>query len=168
MKCGVDIVQISRIARALGESSQGTATGERFKQKVFTPREIAYCEARSPSSSPSGSPSYGATAPTQEAPAASAATESAASAPAPRRLGALQSYAARFAAKEAFAKALGTGLGSDVSLCEIEVENDPASSKPSIRLSGKTLDLFAAQGFSQIELSLSHEADYAVAFVIIQ
>ena len=151
MKCGVDIVQISRIARAFGEggdgtkTSSGSATGERFKEKVFTPREIAYCETRSPS--------LGATAPTQAT---------------PRRLGALQSYAARFAAKEAFAKALGTGLGSDVSLCEIEVVNDLASGKPSIWLSGKTQALFTAQGFTQIELSISHEADYAVAFVIIQ
>ena len=84
-----------------------------------------------------------------------------------RTNGALQSFAARFAAKEAFAKALGTGLGADVSLCEIEVVNDPASGKPSLHLSGNTLARFTAAGFEQIELSLSHEADYAVAFVVI-
>src|SRR5262249_56185686 len=68
---GVDVCEVARIQRALE-----APTGERFRMRVFTPGEQAYCEAR--------------------------------------RRGRFASYAARFAAKEAAMKALGTGWADGV------------------------------------------------------
>lgn len=78
--------------------------------------------------------------------------------------GRVSSLAARWAAKEAVGKALGTGIG-DVSWQEIEVVND-AKLRPSIRLYGAAADLAGRQGISNIVISLSHTKDYAVAFVV--
>ncbi|MCB5286970.1 MAG: holo-ACP synthase [Candidatus Cloacimonetes bacterium] len=78
-----------------------------------------------------------------------------------------QSYAARFAAKEAFMKALGTGWDEGISWAEIEVIND-AKGKPSISLSGSTQALAQSRGPQKIHLSLSHEKDYAIATVILE
>ncbi|MES2732325.1 MAG: holo-ACP synthase [Bacteroidota bacterium] len=81
-----------------------------------------------------------------------------------------ESYAARFAAKEAFLKALGTGLLIACELNEIEVENNP-SGKPDIHLSPllheKVKEIFAVPNF-KIHLSLSHTSQVAIAFVIIE
>ena len=74
---GIDVIEVDRIERALTRDR----TGDRFRARVFTPREIAYCEAR-------GKPRY-------------------------------QSYAARFAAKEAAMKAMGTGWNRNVGWREI-------------------------------------------------
>lgn len=74
-----------------------------------------------------------------------------------------QHYAARFAAKEAFSKAAGTGWNSDFSWQEVEVMNEP-SGKPSLRLSGWALKDF---GRKKVFLSLSHSGDYVAAVVII-
>jgi len=74
-----------------------------------------------------------------------------------------QHYAARFAAKEAFSKATGTGWNSDFSWQEVEVINEP-SGKPYLRLSGVSLKDY---GRKKIFLSLSHSGDYVVAVVII-
>lgn len=76
-------------------------------------------------------------------------------------------YASRFAAKEAFSKALGTGLcGFD--LKEVFVtKND--SGKPEIILTGKARTVFDERcGNANIHLSLSHEKEYAIAFVVIE
>ncbi|MCB5253651.1 MAG: holo-ACP synthase [Candidatus Cloacimonadaceae bacterium] len=78
-----------------------------------------------------------------------------------------QSYAARFAAKEAFMKALGTGWDEGICWTEIEVVND-ARSKPGLALSGATKALALSRGTGQIFLSLSHEKDYAIATVILE
>lgn len=78
-----------------------------------------------------------------------------------------QSYAARFAAKEAFMKALGTGWDEGISWAEIEVIND-AKGKPSLKLSGATQALAQSRGTERIHLSLSHEKDYAIATVILE
>ena len=78
--------------------------------------------------------------------------------------GRLGSLAARWAAKEAVAKALGTGIG-DVSWQEIEVFNDDKLC-PSIQLHGAAADLAGELGISTIAISLSHTVDYAVAFVV--
>jgi len=78
-----------------------------------------------------------------------------------------QSYAARFAAKEAVMKALGTGWDNGISWTEIEVIND-AKGKPDIVLSGKSKDLVKSKGVRQIQLSMSHEQQYAIAFVILE
>ena len=74
-----------------------------------------------------------------------------------------QHYAARFAAKEAFSKATGTGWNSDFSWQEVEVINEN-SGKPCLRLGGQALENF---GKEKIFLSLSHSGDYVTAVVII-
>lgn len=78
-----------------------------------------------------------------------------------------QSYAARFAAKEAFMKALGTGWDEGISWTQIEVIND-AKGKPCLKLSGATEDIAKSRGTELIHLSLSHEKDYAIATVILE
>ena len=76
---------------------------------------------------------------------------------------AAQSAAGIFAAKEAFLKAIGTGLGG-ASLTEIEVAHTPQG-QPILRLSGKAL---AALGDSRAWVTITHEADMAAATVIIE
>jgi len=78
-----------------------------------------------------------------------------------------QSYAARFAAKEAFMKALGTGWDEGICWAEIEVINNDKG-KPEIVLRGATLRYFAARKLDRIHLSLSHEKEYAIATVIVE
>jgi holo-[acyl-carrier protein] synthase len=79
-------------------------------------------------------------------------------------------FAKRFAAKEAFAKAIGLGIGRGIEFKDIEVEND-ALGKPSIKiLNGKTAFLkehFSCEKFA-IHLSLTDERSYASAYVIIE
>lgn len=76
------------------------------------------------------------------------------------------SYAERFAAKEAVAKAFGTGLGKDIFFKDIEVRNMP-SGQPLIVLSQKAKDLLIQKGRFDLKLSLSGVKDFAVAFAII-
>jgi holo-[acyl-carrier protein] synthase len=78
--------------------------------------------------------------------------------------GRVSSLAARWAAKEAVAKALGTGIG-DVSWQEIEVVNN-SNLNPSIRLHGAAAELATQMGISGFALSMSHTREHAVAFVI--
>lgn len=80
---------------------------------------------------------------------------------------AAQHYALRFAAKESFLKALGTGLRDGLSWKDIEVVNDPLG-KPEIRLTGRALELFQQHGLSSCLLSLSHDAGGAVAMVVLE
>lgn len=76
-------------------------------------------------------------------------------------------YAARFAAKEAFFKAMGTGWRGGMAWTDICVENNELG-KPGIILSGKTLENFKNNKFRTIHLSISHVREYAVAYVIIE
>lgn len=76
------------------------------------------------------------------------------------------SYAARFAAKEAFLKAVGTGL-RDGSLQDIEVYNDELGC-PHLRVKGFWAEKIANLGTKKIFLSLSHGQDYAVAQCILE
>ena len=76
-------------------------------------------------------------------------------------------YAARFAAKEAFFKALGTGWRDKMNINEVEILNDELG-KPYIELSGETLQVFEQKGGGRIHISLSHIKETAVAFVIIE
>jgi len=69
-------------------------------------------------------------------------------------------YAGRFAAKEAIAKAIGTGFGPDLSWTEIEILNDP-SGKPTARVKNNK-----SQG--HVLISISHCKHYATAFCIIE
>lgn len=76
------------------------------------------------------------------------------------------SFAARFAAKEAVLKALGTGL-REGSLQEIAVDNDGLG-KPLVQLSGHFAMLAKQIGVKNIQISLSHSRDFAVAYVIME
>jgi holo-[acyl-carrier protein] synthase len=78
--------------------------------------------------------------------------------------GRIASLAARWAAKEATAKALGTGIGA-VSWREIEVFSD-ANQRPSLHLHGAAAELAAQLGLQTFTVSLSHAKEYAVAFVV--
>lgn len=84
----------------------------------------------------------------------------------PRKLAA-QHLALRFAAKEAFLKALGTGLRDGISWLDMEVRKDELG-KPFLELSGKAAARFAALGAESCHLSLSHDAGCAVAMVILE
>ena len=78
-------------------------------------------------------------------------------------------YAKRFAAKEAFVKAIGTGFRSDINFIDIEIKNYK-NGKPYISLS-KKLNNFLQKKFKiqkyKVFLSLSDEKDYSIAFVVI-
>jgi holo-[acyl-carrier protein] synthase len=118
---GVDIIEIGRIEKIIERDP-------RFCDKIFTPAEIAYCEAKHTRA---------------------------------------QHYAARFAAKEAFLKAMGTGLRGEMSWLDITIDNDSLG-KPFIRLTGHTAELFTKGGRQQVLLSLSHAKEFAVAFVLVE
>jgi holo-[acyl-carrier protein] synthase len=121
--CGIDIIEIDRIRQSM------ETTGEAFRDRVFTRREIAYCESKK-----------GAR---------------------------YKSYAARFAAKEAVAKALGTGISQGIRWVDIEVLNHD-SGKPYVVISGKAGKIFEEMGGRHISVSLSHCGDYAVAYAALQ
>ena len=114
---GVDLVEVRRIGAALAQAR----TGERFRTRVFTAGEIAYCE---------------------------------------RRRNAAESYAARFAAKEAAMKTLGAAFG----WCEIEVMR--GDGPPTLHLHGRAAERAAQLGIRRLSLSLSHTADLAAAYVV--
>ena len=119
---GVDMIEVERVERALSR----LGTGDRFRQRVFTKNEIAYCDSR-------GRPRY-------------------------------QSYAARFAAKEAVMKALGTGWNRHVGWNDVEVIRQRGRA-PIIVLHGKAAEFAARLGVARIHLSLSHTASFAIACV---
>jgi holo-[acyl-carrier protein] synthase len=118
---GTDAIEIARIERAVDHPQWG----ERFRQRVFTAGEIAYCLKRA---------RYA------------------------------ESFAARFAAKEAVMKALGTGYAKGVWWRDIEVVR--ASGRPTIVLSGGAAARAAAIGATRWHLSLTHTAGQAMAHVI--
>lgn len=122
---GIDIVDVGRMKRVLGAGSRG----ERFKRRVFTDEERAYCEGR----------------------AARAA----------------ESYAARFAAKEAVKKALGSPARFGFAWPDIEVIR-LASGAPRIVLHGRTKAKAQSMGASVIHLSLSHVETFAVAQAVVE
>jgi len=78
-----------------------------------------------------------------------------------------ESYAARFAAKEAGMKALGTGWSRGVRWCDIEVVR-PKGQRPTIQLHGEAAEVAARLGATNIALSLTHTADQAFAHVILE
>jgi holo-[acyl-carrier protein] synthase len=120
---GVDLVKVARLAAAIERH------GERFLNRVFTPREIAYCQ---------------------------------------KRRAAASAFALRFAAKEAFSKALGVGLRQGgIRWQEVEVVPNPLG-KPELVVSGRAADLCAAAGITGMHLSLTDENDQALAVVILE
>ncbi len=79
-----------------------------------------------------------------------------------------QHLAGRWAAKEAFSKALGTGIGESCRWRDIIIENDPGG-KPSLTAVDTTAEtLRRLAGDARIHLSISHETEYACATVVIE
>lgn len=77
------------------------------------------------------------------------------------------SYAVRFAAKEAFMKALGTGWNHEVRWVEIETVSS-GEAAPFLRISGLTEQTMLSRKITGCHLSLTHEKDYAVASVVLE
>ena len=77
-----------------------------------------------------------------------------------------QSYAGRFAAKEALLKSLGLGLRG-VNWKEIEIENNELG-QPIIETSGKLKNIASVKGVSKYFITISHTKDYAIAQVILE
>ena len=75
--------------------------------------------------------------------------------------------ARRFAAKEALAKALGTGFSNGVTLKNISVIHG-LEGKPSLRCTGKMLEVMSARGISGSHLTITDEKEYACACVILE
>lgn len=84
-----------------------------------------------------------------------------------QKAGKFQSYAARFAAKEAFFKALGTGYRFGFAFHEIEVLNDSLG-KPEIKVSGRVEAFMKEKKIKKVHLSLSHVKEMATAFVVLE
>ena len=82
------------------------------------------------------------------------------------RRGRLSFFAGRWAAKEAAAKALGCGIGADCAFTDIHIVND-ASGRPELTFTGAAANFADRLGVTGIKLSISHEARYAVATVIL-
>lgn len=78
-----------------------------------------------------------------------------------------QHYAARFAAKEAFLKAIGTGWISGIAFNEIEISNDK-NGKPLLNLVGATSKFLEAYGIGKTWVSLSHLSTISSAVVILE
>jgi holo-[acyl-carrier protein] synthase len=84
-----------------------------------------------------------------------------------RKRKAAESLAARFAAKEAGAKALGTGISRGVNWLEIEVGREPGG-RPILRLYGRAAEIAQRMGIAHTALSLTHTADLAMASVLME
>jgi holo-[acyl-carrier protein] synthase len=84
-----------------------------------------------------------------------------------RKKNAAESFAARFAAKEAGAKALGTGISQGVGWLELEVIREPGG-KPTLALRGRAAARAGTLGIKHISLSLTHSRDTALAVVILE
>ena len=84
-----------------------------------------------------------------------------------RGVGRYESYAARFAAKEAMMKALGYGWGRHIGWLDIEVERE-SDGRPTIRLHGKGAVSAASAGVSRVHLALAHTREIAIAQVVVE
>jgi len=76
-------------------------------------------------------------------------------------------FAARFSAKEAFVKALGTGFIKGIGFSEIEVYHDELN-KPHLRLEGTAKEFADKAGITNIHLTLSHVKEHATATVVLE
>jgi len=83
-----------------------------------------------------------------------------------KKITASQTLAARFAGKEAFGKALGTGL-SGITLKEIIIINNDKG-KPEIKLKGTALEALKKSGAQKAHISLSHERENAIAMIVLE
>ena len=119
---GLDATEVPRIAAMLD------AYGDRFRHRVYTAGEIAYCDGK-------------------------------------EKRGAAASYAARFAAKEAGMKAIGTGKSAGVLWRDIEVVRH--GGPPQLQFHGGAGRRFAAMGGRSSLLTITHSNDLALAQVMI-
>jgi holo-[acyl-carrier protein] synthase len=78
-----------------------------------------------------------------------------------------ESLAARFAAKEAGAKALGTGISRGVNWLEIEVVREPGG-RPALRLHGRAAEIAGKLKVAHAALSITHTADLSMASVVLE
>lgn len=122
---GVDLIEVERVRRAL----ENAKTGLRFRDRVYTEKEIDYCEGR--------------------------------------EQGRYQSYAGRFAAKEAVMKALGRGWGAKVGWLDIEIL-PTLGGKPEVSLRNKTSIYARELGIRSFSVSITHTKELAMAYVIAQ
>ena len=83
-----------------------------------------------------------------------------------RKNSSAQTLAARFAGKEAFGKAMGTGL-SGIVLKDIIIIND-SSGKPEIQLVGTAQEALKKTGAEKVHISLSHEKENAIAMIVLE
>ncbi len=116
LRTGIDLIELKRVEATIERY------GQRFLERVFTPRELAEVGENT------------------------------------------ASLAVRFAAKEATAKALGTGIG-DVGWQEIEILRGPAR-QPHLYLHGRASDLAENLELDTWSLSLTHDQNYAIALVV--
>jgi holo-[acyl-carrier protein] synthase len=84
-----------------------------------------------------------------------------------RKRNAAESLAARFAAKEAAAKALGTGISRGVNWLEIEVVREPGG-RPTVRFHGRAAEFASRLGVAHTALSLTHTASLSMASVVLE
>ncbi|MCI8384464.1 MAG: holo-ACP synthase [Clostridia bacterium] len=117
--CGTDIIEIERIKKSIDDPKMGKA----FVERVFTPKEIQYCESKKAQK--------------------------------------YQHYAVRFAAKEATFKAISSQLENKYAMNwkDFEITNT-IQGRPELTINGIDLN-----GIEDIDLSLSHCKEYAVANV---
>jgi len=118
---GTDIIEVTRIEKQIN-------SGRAFKEKIFTGREIEYCESKK----------YSA-----------------------------QNFAARFAAKEACFKAIGTGWRDGFAFKEIEVVNDELG-KPELFFHGEVKKFTEQNKIFNSNVSLSHIKEVVTAIVILE
>lgn len=118
---GTDLIEVERVAGKISKE-------EGFRELVFTPAEIAYCETKANK---------------------------------------FQHYAARFAAKEAFLKAIGTGWISGIAFNEIEITNDEQG-RPLLNVIGATSKFLETRSIGKAWVSLSHLSNISSAVVVIE
>lgn len=78
-----------------------------------------------------------------------------------------QRFGGRFAAKEAFFKALGTGWRDGLSWKDVEVKNDDMG-KPLLNLKNKALEMVEEAGVTNVQMSISHGKELATSIVILE
>jgi len=118
---GIDIIEVDRVENQISKDNG-------FTEKIFTKREIKYCESKKNKA---------------------------------------QHYAARFAAKEAFFKAIGTGWRNGMAFNEIEILNNELG-KPEVFLHGKTKEYSKKQLINNIHVSLSHIKKIVTAIITLE
>ena len=76
-------------------------------------------------------------------------------------------FAARFAAKEAFVKALGIGIRKGVHWKDVEVQRGPLG-RPVLKICGRAVEICRKEGLENFFLSLTHDGDYSGAMVVLE